>query len=807
MNPRMLGGWLIRDPLMNVRLSTGLALAFAALAPTKVLPAAAPARATSLSALPLVFEPNQGQAAGSTRFLARGENCEYLLAPTGVQFVLWHRDQTPPTDSLQQKKPLAGRELRARVARMEFVGANREPGMRGTEESAGKINYLLGNDPRRWRTGLASYRRVRAEQLYPGIDLVYYGNARRLEYDFELAPRTDPALIATRFDGVDALALSAEGELVLTLGRDQIRQPRPVLYQLVGGQRREVSGGYELRDQRTVGFRVGRYDRDLPLVIDPTFAYATYFGGNGGEAAYAVKVDDTGAVYITGATLSPSFLFSISTNSFQTNFNGGTLTGDAFVAKLDHTGTNLVYFTYLGGNKEDAAYGLALDSAGNVFLAGTTDSPDFPTRNPLFATIAGSPDPTIGVFPNDVFVAELNGDGSALVYSTYLGGAGNDIGSGVAVDPAGNTYVTGFTDSTNFPTLNACQSTNGGGDDAFVAKLGPGGTNLVYSTFLGGHTGDHGQSVAADGEGFAYVTGYTFSTNFPYLNGFQTTNYGSADVFVTVLNPTGALVYSTYFGGSFSDFATHIVLDPARNLLIAGTTQSTNFPQTGSILNLGAGNNGTNAFNYDAFVAEIDTNGNLAKSVRFGGRGDDAIWGLAVDGAGRVFVAGTTLSFDFPVTNVFGLFHTNSFTGKDVFVTALDANLTSALYSGYLGGFLDDLAYGIAVDSESSAYVAGMTGSTNFPTASPYQASLLGPNNAFVAKIRLLDPTLTASLTGGNLTLRWSGAFPDVLLQSTLSLSPPSSWTTVPQAPVLSQGFYSVTVGVTNPFSAFRLAK
>lgn len=791
---------------MPIGLKRWLATAVLSLGVAPAVFAVSPTAAASLAGLPLYFEPGAGRSGSPAQFLARGENCQFVLTPAGVQFVLWKWDATQAVNSVATKLSPT-RPLRARAARMEFVGANHDAGMRGAGELPGKINYLLGNDPQLWRTGLPTYARVRVEQLYPGIDLVYYGNPRQLEYDFDIAPRTDPAVISLRFDGVDELSINAEGDLVLKLGEDQIRHQRPALYQLVGGKRCEVTGGYRLKDKHTIGFVVGAYDREQPLVIDPTFSYSTYFGGNNADAAYAVKVDASGAAYIAGATLSSSFLFSIPTNAFQSTLAGGTLTGDAFVAKLDRTGTNLVYFTYLGGANEDAIYDLALDSAGNAYIAGTTDSANFPTKNPLFPKISGNPDPDIFVYPNDAFVAELNTNGSALVFSTYLGGSLNDVGSGVAVDPAGNTYVTGFTTSTNFPTTNAFQTNYTGGDDAFVVKIAPGGTNLVYATYLGGSGSDRGQSIVADESGFAYITGYTFSTNFPNANVLQTTNNGSADAFVTRLNPDGTLAYSTYLGGSYNDFGTRIALDSAHNVLVTGTSQSTNFPQTVITAGLTNGQSISNAVNYDVFVARVGVNGNLLASTTFGGTGNDSAWGIAVDAAGRVFIAGITSSFDFPVTNVFGLFATNLSGGRDVFVTALSSNFATTFYSGYLGGYLDDLAYSIAVDSESSAYVTGITGSTNFPTASPYQASLQGPSCAFLAKIRLFDPTLTATLAGGNFILQWPVTASGYALRSALSLSPPVAWTTVSQTPVLGGGWYTVTLPPTNALNFFRLAK
>jgi hypothetical protein len=615
------------------------------------------------------------------------------------------------------------------------------------------------------------------------------------------------------FDGFENIEINQQGELVLSFVDGEIHQHRPALYQIIDGVRRAVKGGYRLADSKTVGFVVGPYDPHFPLIIDPILSYSSYFGGNGGDTGLAIKVDANGSVYIAGETLSTQFQFSIPTNAFQRTFKGGK--GDAFVAKLDNTGSKLIYFTYLGGSEDDGAFDMALDAAGNVYLTGFTDSPDFPTKNPIFPNISGLEDPTLHIFPFDAFVTKVNASGSALIYSTYLGGSDKDLGAAIAVDPAGNAYVTGYSFSTDFPLRNPYKNSRGGNDDVFVTKINPGGNGLVYSTYFGGAGFDEGEGIAADADGFAYLTGYTTSTNFPTTSNAQgkTLNANSGaltvyDAFVTKIAINGlSLVYSTYLGGTNNDFGYRITLDASRNAYIVGTAQSPGFPHDGVVDGLKIGNlGGTNALNYDAFLTKLNQSGIRLYSALFGGSGDDVGWNVAVDRLGRAFVIGTTTSTNFPTLASDGPLHDLKAGKKDAFVTAFDTNGTAALYSGYLGGSQDDYGYGIAVDSEGNAYITGLTFSSNFPVSdAPFQASLRGPSSAFLAKLRLSPPLLNVALLGNFLRFSWPVSAPDYALQTVSSLGSPITWAPVPQSPVLSKGTYNVTVGITNGNGFFRL--
>jgi hypothetical protein len=726
-----------------------------------------------------------------------------------VEFAFHTKDFSTAVPRLGRSAIPSDGSVRTRFARLKFIGALTSP-PQGLGSMEGKVNYLMGKEPKNWRAHVPTYSTVEVRQLYPGIDLLYYGNQRQLEYDFTVAPGIDPKVILMHFDGVDHLKLNEQGELVLSLGETEMIQHRPAVYQILAGIRREVNGGYRLLDEQTIGFSVGPYDDRFPLIIDPIFSYSTFFGGPGGETGLSVKVDAVGSVYIAGQTMSTQFPFPIPADAFQREFRGGSVNGDAFIAKLDNTGSKLIYFTYLGGSADDTALDLALDSAGNAYVTGFTDSPDFPTRNALFGAIGGTANTSLNIYPQDAFIAELNGDGSALMYSTYLGGSGDDIGSGIAVDPAGNTYVTGYSQSTNFPVKSAFQNGLYGFINAFIAKIGPNGTNLVYSTYLGGNSVDEGEGIAADAAGFAYVTGYTSSSNFPTWRAQSpaiNNNSGSSgfDAFVTRIAPDGlGILYSTFLGGTNNDYGYRITVDAAQNVYVTGASQSVDFPHR--ITALSIGNNGTNTLNYDAFITRINSSGTRTYSILFGGTSDDEGWDVAVDSTGRAFVIGTTVSTDFPVINPFGLFRTFNSGSNDVFVTAINSDGTTVPYSGYLGGENPDFGYGIAVDAESSAYITGLTFSKGFPvTSNPFQATLPGPTGAFISKIRLYQPELTSAIAGPNLRLSWPITAPDYVLQSASSLSAPANWVSVPQTPVVNGSVYTVTVGTTNTASFFRL--
>jgi hypothetical protein len=665
----------------------------------------------------LSFEANQGQADPQVQFLSRGSGSTLYL--TGTEAVLQFQGPAAPGAAAEIPAPA--------VLHMQILGGNAAAQGVGLEPLPGKVNYFIGNDPQAWRTDVPTYAKVEFANVYDGIDLVYYGTEQaQLEYDFVVAPGADPRAIRLGFAGAERLDIDAGGDLLVQAGGQQVRLHSPVIYQDGNGSREEVSGGYLLNGGGQVAFQVGAYDPSKPLVIDPLLVYSTYLGGNGDDGGFGIAVDSTGSVYVAGYTSSTNFP---TRNPFQPASGGPT---DVFVSKLNAAGTALVYSTYLGGSGGETPYGhIAVDSAGNVYVTGTTASTNFPTRNAL--------QPAYGGGPEDTFVTKLNPTGSALVYSTYLGGSGDESGYGCAVDGSGDLYVSGYTSSSNFPTTaGAFQRTYGGGiRNAYVAKLNPAGSALLFSTYLGGNRDDSVRDLTLDAAGNVYVTGWTSSTNFPTTASALQRTYGggSYDGFVAKFNAAGTAVYSTYLGGSGEDSGRDIAVDSAGNAYVAGYTGSRNFPTRNALQPTYGGGP------YDGFVTKLNAAGTaLVYSTFLGGSGNDYLWGgIGLDSAGNAYVLGSTNSLDFPVKNAIQ----PTFGGgeSDDFVAKLNAAGTALVYSTYLGGSGDeDMTVGaIAVDAAGFAYVTGTTESSDFPTKNPLQRSLGGGYDAFVVKI---DPDL-----------------------------------------------------------------
>jgi carbohydrate binding protein with CBM6 domain/beta-propeller repeat-containing protein len=680
-----------------------------------ILPAAAVTDARvseSYGKLPLHFEANRGQTDKDVRFLSRGAGYSLYLTADEAVLVLAKPNADAKRDAKTQVKSVA--------LRMSLVGAARRPVVSGLEEQAGKANYFTGKDPAKWRTNVQTYAKVHYQNVYPGIDLVYYGNQRKLEYDFVVAPGADPKKIVLAFKGADKVEIDARGDLVLHSPGGDIRQHKPIVYQEIDGIRQEIAGRYVRKGANRVGFQVAAYDRSRPLVIDPVLVYSTYLGGGGisskgDDLAYGIALDADRNAYVAGSTTSANF--PTTAGAFDTTVSSA----DVFVTKLNATGSALVYSTYLGGGFDDSGRGIAVDAAGNAYVTGYTRSSNFPTTTGAFQT-------TFGGY-SDAFVTKLNPTGSALVYSTYLGGV---YGYGIAVDAAGNAYVTGDTGLTDLPaTAGAFQPTPGGQGDAFVTKLNPAGSALVYFTYLGGADSDAGSGIALDASGNAYVMGYTSSSNFPTTTGaFQTTcGGGFYDVFVTKLNPAGsALVYSTYLGGSGRDIGNGVAIDTDGNAYLTGFTESPDFPATPGAFQTTI----AETIYGDAFVTKLDASGAaLVYSTYLGGSRGETGNGIAVDAAGNAYVTGNTVSTDFPTTPA-AIHPTND--GNDVFVTKLNPTGSTLVYSTYLGA---GAGYGIALDATGDAYVAGFAFWTNFPTTTgAFQPNFGGGTfDAFVAKI------------------------------------------------------------------------
>jgi beta-propeller repeat-containing protein/BACON domain-containing protein/all-beta uncharacterized protein/S-layer family protein len=676
--------------------------------------------------LPMSFEVNEGQHNSRVKFLAHGSGYNLFLTTNEAVLQLRSRDKRKaesqkysrinPKSKIQNPKSV--------VVRLKLAKANPNPRVVGMDELPGRVNYFIGNDPSKWRSNVRTYAQVKYEQVYPGVDLVYYGNQGQLEYDFIVAPGADPNAIKLSYKGVKRLAVNKAGDLILHTAGGHIVQHKPVIYQELERGRQEVAGNYEVR-RNQIGFRVDDYDHSKPLVIDPVLVYSTYLGGNGNDFGFSIAVDSAGNAYVTGESLSTNFPTA---NAFQANLVAGP---DAFITKLSAGGATAptaIYSTYLGGNASDYGLGIAVDGAGSAYVTGVSRSTNFPLSNALQAALAGS---------QDAFVTKLNTSGTALIYSTYLGGGGIEDGYGIAVDLAGNAYVTGHTDSTNFPTANSLQANSAGEDDVFISKLNAAGTALVYSTYLGGNVDDFGFGIAVDSAGNTYTTGYTRSTNFPTANPLQANNAGDSDAFITKLNAAGtALVYSTYLGGSGTagDIGNGIAVDSSGNAYVTGSTGATNFPIANPL-------QANNAGHSDAFITKLNAAGTaLVYSTYLGGSGGagDIGRGIAVDSSGNAYVTGSTGSPDFPIANPL---QANNAGQDDAFISKLNAAGTALVYSTYLGGNGLEIGWGIAVDSSGNAYVTGQTTSANFPTFKAFQANNAGSSDAFITKIEAFDST------------------------------------------------------------------
>lgn len=727
------------------------------------------AQATELyGKLPLSFEVNQGQTHEDVRFLSRGKGYTLFLTSTEAVMVLRKPSAAPGNAGVaglgkkrwlsrgsqeiergtEENTPQAGSvESQAQtVIRMKLVGANPSSEATGIQELPGKSNYFIGNDPAKWRTNIPSYAKVKYQDVYSGVDLVYYGNQRQLEYDFVVAPGADPSVIKLAFEGADKLEVDTRGDLIFHTSVGQIQFRKPFVYQEIAGFKKEIAGAYILNAKsdnenpksRMVGFQLAAYDITQPVIIDPVLAYSTFLGGSNPnyEFASGIAVDSAGNAYVTGLTASDDFPTK---NPLDSGISGF---GDAFVSKLSPTGSFLVYSTYLGGSDTDNGYGIAVDGLGNAYVTGLTSSADFPADGRF---------PGPGPGNMDGFVVKLNPTGSELLYSTFLGGRYNDWGLAVTVDTDGNAYVAGAASSDDFPITEGAYQTSGEG--GFVIKLDPTGI-FVYSTFIANLV----TAIAVDSLGYAYVTGFADERFRPTASAFQprcvvSHSYGCWNAFVAKLNPEGSdLVYGTFLGGSGGNTGNGIAIDSQGNAYVAGTTDSPDFPTMNPIRPC--------SIIVDAFVTKLNPSGSsLIYSTCLGGyifdQGEEGN-GIAVDSEGNAYVVGSTQSFDFPTVRPLG---PSCGREVDAFVVKLDPIGTRLIYSTCLVGTGFDYGNGIAVDRWGNAYVTGEAEGADFPTMNAFQPIKNSFSDAFVSKIVEPFALATPSLPTGEVGLFYQASF------------------------------------------------
>jgi hypothetical protein len=683
-----------------------------------------------LQNLPLRFERNQGQWDPEIQF--RTPFSSYNLLLTSREAVL----------------AMPGAPLR-----LSFPNANRQPRLEGLNEMASASRYFTGNQSKGWRTGVKHYGRVAYRNLYPDIDLVYYGRGKQLEYDFLVAPGADPRRIRVKFSGADKVYVDQEGALIIRTGELELRQPRPVVYQGAAmGDEPAIAASYRLLGNNEVAFRLGAYDRKRPLVIDPVLTLSTYFGGQGADVAKAVVVDSTGDIWVAGHTSSTNL--PVTGQPFHDTFSGQR---DLFLARFRPSQSgdaSLISATYFGGSGDEEPNGIYLDNAGFIYLTGFTDSQNFPMAGGSFQPTAPG--------NRSIFVIKYSTRDSgtdALWYSSYAGGTGLDVGLGITTDSLGIIYVVGYTASTDFRvTPGGLQGVNRGGWDTVILQIDPNGSSadsLRYSSYFGAPSTDVATAVLAREPGVIYVAGYTMSGDFPIEgDSYQSFNRGGGDAFLVTLDlrrgGLDALVRGTFIGGSNLDICYAMAADSAGRIYLAGYTLSTDFPIAGDAFQ----NN--NAGIADLFVSRLDLsrsgNEQLTYSTYLGGSNTEIGYGLAVHPSGEVFLTGYTLSDDFPVTA--GAAQPRLGGGTDMFVVHLDtasAAASSLRYSTYLGGGGFEIGYGIAVNEARSIFAAGSSQADRFPvTTGAFRSEPGGNADAVLA---VIDTTAsnpsTNSLPGG----------------------------------------------------------
>jgi Big-like domain-containing protein/beta-propeller repeat-containing protein len=722
-------------------------------------------RASSVAAygaLPLSFEINEGQTDRSVQFVARGPGYRVFIAGNEATVSL-HSAPRPSRDGATGA-PVAA------AFRLRFVDSNRDARAAGEEILTGTSNYFIGGDRSRHLPNVANFARVRVSELYPGIDVVYYGNQRQLEYDLIVAPGSDPSRIRLAVDGVDDLEVDASGDLVFRTPLGRTKHHRPVIYQVVDGQRVEVDGRYVMVAANEVAVEIGTYDSSATLVIDPVLSYSTYLGGNSWDYGLAIALDSQGNAYVTGVTTSNNFPL---VNAYDRSVAPDDF--DVFVSKLNPNGTALVYSTYIGGrNGEDFGFGIAVDGAGSAYVTGTTSGSDYPTTAGAYQT---------GVAGNNSFVTKLSPAGNTLVYSTYLRSA---KAYGIVVNAKGEAAVAGVAYSTFATTPGAFQTASPFPQVTapFVLKLTASGTAPVFSTFLGGSgpcascTGlgaDGAEGLAMDADDNVYVVGYTRSEDFPTINAFspeRVSTYYASDAFVSKIDPSGsALVYSTYFGGTSDDVALAVAVDRAGSAYVTGRTFSTNLPVKNAFQPTNPGTiQGQSGV---AFVTKFSPAGNelVYSSYLGGGCGMPGVTycmfdigeranAIAVDSQGHAVVVGFAKSSRFPRVDSFEAALPED-DGFAPFVTKVGVAGSALLYSTLIGSATSsettwrtrgsaeiraNMAFGVALDSAGNAYVTGLTDVASFPTVpGSFKRTNGGFQDAFVFKLSHGSATVAVS--------------------------------------------------------------
>ena len=689
--------------------------------------------------IPSYFVENRGQVAGNVEFCLKILNGNVYFTPDEIVYQFFYQKNGQKNQEKRYLAKKKRKEIKQENFRIRFLNANVNVHIDGLEKQDTNISFFRGNDPQKWVKMAPAYEKIRYRDLYPGINLVIYEREGKIKNEFRVRPGADAKDIKLIYDGANSLRINRGGQLEISLAEAMLTEDAPYTYQVIAGQRYEVKAEYFIEKDNILRFALEEYSKEYELIIDPDLEYSTFLGGRDEDISWIIAVDASGNAYIAGETYGNDY--PTTPGAFDTKFTGGgdifvskldptgsrliystfiggvdnkegeeggdgiavddsgnayitgwtssadfpttpgaydrTFAGgftefgiDAFVTKLDSTGSNLLYSTFLGGKDDEWGNSLTVDDSGNAYVAGVAYSKDFPTT-------AGAYDRSHNGGVGDAFVTKLNAIGSDLTYSTFIGGSEWEEGGSIVLDSAGNAYVDGYTESSDFPTTVGALSTrfNGGDSDGYVSKLNPDGSALVFSTYLGGRgedgcDDDGGDGIALDSQGNVFVTGYTKSRNFPVTPGAFDTDYdGREDAFVAQLSPTGAsIVFSTFLGGRGKDKGNGIALDSSNNVYVIGDTTSGSFPTTPDAFDTSY--NGSQ----DVFFTILNPTGTRSVySTYLGGSKADECDGLAVDVSGNAYVTGWTRSRNFPTTN--GAYNTTHNGFYDAFITKFGADV------------------------------------------------------------------------------------------------------------------------------------
>lgn len=679
---------------------------------------------------------NNGQWSKEVQFLIRTPSLDMWITDNGVVYDQY--ELIGKQSKVQRKSPEFSKEFvrRGHVVKVLHSAKSKttiKPHSTGLYKQNTQLTYIKNNES----ICAQSFESVQVNNVCDGIDILYYIENNAPRYDYIVKPFANPQSLRLTVEGAVAISAQNKDNLSLKTSVGEIQQRGLFVYQNIGNTKKKIECSFSVSRDNTISFDLGEYDVTKPLIIDP-LVFSTYIGGSSFESGNGIALDASGNIYVTGTTQSTNY--PTTAGSYDGSSNGSV---DIFVSKFNPSGTALLYSTYIGGSDNDQSNDIAVDGSGNAYITGFTKSTNFPVTSGVFQNAYGGGS-------DDVFVTKLNSSGTALVFSTFVGGSGRDIGRAIVIDASGNSYITGITESANYDiTSGVFQNTNAGGGDIFITKVNSSGTALLYSTYIGGTALEDANDIVIDGSGNAYITGYAVSTNYDITAGAYQTTFGGAfffgDAIVTKINSTGsALVFSTYLGGSDDDFGQGIAIDASNNVYITGYTYSGNYDLQSAFQSTLSGFT-------DAVVTKLNSTGTgLLFSTYLGGGDEDGGNAIAVNSNNQAVICGGTWSTDFDITS--GSFQTTNNGGYECFVTMFSSAGNTLSYSSYFGGTSTDVAKNVCLDNGGNPYITGSTESSNFDiTSGVYQSALGGGTDAFVTKFGI-GVSLTVNSPNTNVT-------------------------------------------------------